>query len=141
MRCGGCGRERQQGNAPCPFCGAPGEPESGVFHTSAVYVSSGKAERLYRSVEELPGDLRSTLEKSTNGANSGTIIIADRNGRREIAKALRHWRVAGRPAAAPRTPEGRMGAARAARIAAAAFLAVIALALIAYAAAALFQWR
>jgi hypothetical protein len=111
-----------------------------VFHTSAVYVSAGKGERLYRSVEELPGDLRSTLEKSTNGANSGTIIIADRNGRREIAKALRHWRVTGRPAAA-RTPESRMGAARAARIAAAVFLALIVLALIAYAAAAVFQWR
>jgi hypothetical protein len=34
--------------------------------------------------------LRTRLLKSTNGANSATILIADRRGRKEIAKAMRH---------------------------------------------------
>jgi hypothetical protein len=40
-------------------------------------------------VEEVPTRLRTKLLKSTNGANSATILIADRRGRREIAKAMR----------------------------------------------------
>ena len=38
----------------------------------------------------MPAGLRTRLLKSTNGANSATILIADRRGRREIAKAMRH---------------------------------------------------
>jgi hypothetical protein len=41
-------------------------------------------------VEEVPAGLRSQLVKSTNGTNSATILIADRRGRQEIAKAMRN---------------------------------------------------
>jgi hypothetical protein len=41
-------------------------------------------------VDEVPEGLRTRLLKSTNGANSATILIADRRGRQEIAKAMRH---------------------------------------------------
>ena len=49
----------------------------------------GGAERVYRSVDEVPARLRNRLLKTTNGANSATILIADRNGRKEIDKAMR----------------------------------------------------
>jgi hypothetical protein len=55
-----------------------------------VLISSGGKERMFRSVEEVPPPLRTRLLKSTNGANSATILIADRRGRREIASAMRN---------------------------------------------------
>jgi hypothetical protein len=45
---------------------------------------------VYRSVDDVPTRLRNKLLKSTNGANSATILIADRRGRKQIAKAMRH---------------------------------------------------
>jgi hypothetical protein len=54
-----------------------------------VLISVEGTEAVYRSVEEVPASLRTRLLKSTNGANSGTVLIADRRGRREIAKAMR----------------------------------------------------
>ena len=53
-------------------------------------ISSGDRETVYRSVEEVPARLRTKLMRSTNGANSATILIADRRGRQEIAKAMRN---------------------------------------------------
>ena len=60
-----------------------------MFHTSSVLISSGGTDLVYRSVDEVPPPLRSKLLKSTNGANSATILIADRRGRKEIARAMR----------------------------------------------------
>jgi hypothetical protein len=75
----------------CPHCGATtAGGNSGMFQTSTVMISSGGADRVYRSVEEVPHPLRTRLLKSTNGANSATILIADRRGRKEIAKAMRN---------------------------------------------------
>ena len=37
----------------------------------------------------MPLRLRNRLLKTTNGANSATILIADRKGRKEIDKAMR----------------------------------------------------
>ena len=48
----------------------------------------GRRDLVYRSVEEIPPGLRTKLLKSTSGGNSGTILIADRRGRQEIAKAM-----------------------------------------------------
>ena len=73
----------------CPHCGAEAKDASGVFQTSAVMISTGGADLLYRSVEEVPPPLRNRLLKSTNGANSATILIADRRGRKEVSKAVR----------------------------------------------------
>jgi hypothetical protein len=55
-----------------------------------VLISAGGADQVYRSVDEVPAGMRTRLLKSTNGANSATILIADRRGRREIAKAMRN---------------------------------------------------
>jgi len=40
-------------------------------------------------VDEVPSRLRTKLLRSTNGSNSATILIADRRGRKQVARALR----------------------------------------------------
>jgi hypothetical protein len=57
--------------------------------TSTIFISVGDKTRVFRSVEEVPAQLRKKLEQSTNGINSATILIADRRGREEIVKAIR----------------------------------------------------
>jgi uncharacterized protein YbaR (Trm112 family) len=89
MRCPQCRKEFPAGAAICPNCGAPITAASGVFQTSTVLISTGNADRVYRSVDEVPVRLRNRLLKTTNGANSATILIADRKGRKEIDKAMR----------------------------------------------------
>jgi hypothetical protein len=60
-----------------------------MFQTSTVLISCGSQELVYRTLDEVPPELRTRLLKSTNGVNSATILIADRRGRKEIARALR----------------------------------------------------
>ncbi|HLK49492.1 MAG TPA: hypothetical protein VKT49_15225 [Bryobacteraceae bacterium] len=55
-----------------------------------MLISTEGAEKVYRSVEDVPFPLRHRLLKSTNSQNSATILIADRRGRQEIAKAMRN---------------------------------------------------
>ena len=88
MKCPQCGKEFASG-AACPHCGARIAAASGVFQTSTVLISTGGADRVYRSVDEVPARLRNRLLKTTNSANSATILIADRKGRKEIDKAMR----------------------------------------------------
>jgi len=59
-----------------------------VMKTSAVLIAAGGERQVYRSVAEVPASLRKQLQDSTSGANSATILIADRRGKEEIAKAL-----------------------------------------------------
>ena len=89
MRCARCRKSFEVGAARCPHCGARNQRASGLFQTSTVLISVEGTEAVYRSVDEVPAPLRNQLIKSTNGSNSGTILIADRRGRREIAKAMR----------------------------------------------------
>jgi hypothetical protein len=56
--------------------------------TSAVLIAAGGDPQVYRSVAEVPVSLRKTLQDSTNGVNAATILIADRRGKEEIARAL-----------------------------------------------------
>jgi len=89
MKCPQCHKELAAGSATCANCGARMVSSSGVFQTSTVLISTGNADRVYRSVNEVPARLRNRLLKTTNGANSATILIADRKGRKEIDKAMR----------------------------------------------------
>src|SRR5882757_5571749 len=90
MTCPRC-RTRYEGSSEaCPRCGAANAKTSGTFQTSTVLIASSGGDRVYRSVQEVPAPLRTRLLKSTNGANSATILIADRRGRKEIAKAMRN---------------------------------------------------
>jgi len=91
MTCNRCGKKIAASARKCPYCGEPREDAgSGVFQSSTVLISADGADLVYRSMEEVPGPLRNRLLKSTNSANSATILIADRRGRREIAKVMRH---------------------------------------------------
>jgi hypothetical protein len=90
MTCKRCRKGFEDGAARCPHCGHANPGKSGVFQTSTVLISTGAGDLVYRSVEEVPAGLRSQLMKSTNGSNSATILIADRRGRQEIARAMRN---------------------------------------------------
>jgi hypothetical protein len=87
MRCPRC-RRLWDDELTCPQCGAP-LVTSGVVKTASILISSGDAEGVYRSVEELPEPLRAKFTVATQGLNSATILIADKRGREEIARALR----------------------------------------------------
>ena len=89
MTCPQCHKQFAAGASTCPHCGARNAGASGVFQTSTVLISTERADRLYRSLDEVPQRLRNRLLKTTNGVNSATILIADRNGRKEIDKAMR----------------------------------------------------
>ena len=89
MTCIHCRKTIQQEAARCPHCGRVSSTASGTFQTSTVLISAAGSERVYRSVDEVPKRLRTRLLKSTNGANSATILIADRRGRKEISRAMR----------------------------------------------------
>jgi len=98
MTCTRCGRKLESRHSKCPHCGkAVSRGNSGVFQTSAVLISAEGTEMVYRSVDDVPDSLRTKLLKSTNSPNSATILIADRRGRKEIAKAMRNL-----PGAVPR---------------------------------------
>lgn len=69
-----------------------------TLKTSTIFISVGEKTRVYRSVDDVPPKLRRKLTESTNGINSATILIADRNGREELMKAVQ-----GRPSNLPTT--------------------------------------
>ena len=89
MTCKRCRKDFAGDHQRCPHCGAPKPEGTGLFQTSTVLISTVGADLVYRSLEEVPTRLRTQLLKSTNGANSATILIADQRGRKEIAKVMR----------------------------------------------------
>ena len=92
MNCRRCGKKFDAAEGLiCPYCGeAHAAAKSGVMKSSTILISAGETEAIYRSVREVPAPLRRKLLKSTNGLNSATILIADRRGREEIARALQN---------------------------------------------------
>jgi hypothetical protein len=90
MTCRRCRKKIDEFETRCPHCGDVNEKASGMFQTSTVLISTNGSDQVFRSVDEVPAGLRTRLLKSTNGANSATILIADRRGRQEIAKAMRN---------------------------------------------------
>jgi hypothetical protein len=130
MTCGRCGKDFDEAEARCPHCGEAQAGAKGLFQTSTVLISSGGADMVYRTVEEVPRGLRTRLLKSTSGGNSGIILIADRRGRKEIAKVVGKL-PGGRKRAGRLTPGRQRGIA--------AVLALLALALVVWAFAR--HWR
>ena len=90
MTCRRCRKKIEEFETRCPHCGEINDHVSGMFQTSTVLISTSGTDQVYRSVDDVPAGLRTRLLKSTNGANSATILIADRRGRQEIAKAMRN---------------------------------------------------
>lgn len=56
--------------------------------TSVILIAKGNTTKVFRSVDEVPPDLRKKLLQSTSGANSATVLIADEGGRREILRSI-----------------------------------------------------
>lgn len=56
--------------------------------SSTIFIATSDATRVYRSVREVPAELRRRLQETTSGANSATILIADKRGREELVRAL-----------------------------------------------------
>jgi hypothetical protein len=56
--------------------------------SSTIFISTGSETRVYRSVEDVPPELRQKLVSCTRGINSATILIADKHGREELVKSL-----------------------------------------------------
>jgi len=89
MNCKHCRKKMAKTAAQCPHCGRPNAVRAGTFQTSTVLISTLAEDHVFRTVDDVPPRLRTRLLKSTNGGNSATILIADRRGRSEIARALR----------------------------------------------------
>jgi len=91
MRCHKCGGNLDVTGRNCPRCGQPVVPQrlAGMLKTSTILISADDTEGVYRSVEDVPEPLRKKLLRSTNSLNSRTMLIADRRGRQEIARALK----------------------------------------------------
>jgi len=89
MTCQRCRKTIEPDEVRCPYCGLANADANGLYQTSVVRIGAGATDLVYRSVDEVPAPLRQKLLASTNSTNSATILIADRRGRKEIAKAVR----------------------------------------------------
>jgi predicted amidophosphoribosyltransferase len=90
IRCAACGRNLKSDERKCPRCGElVAEKLAGVLKTSTILISADDIDGVYRSMQDVPEPLRKRLLRTTNGVNSRIILIADRRGRQEIAKALK----------------------------------------------------
>jgi hypothetical protein len=56
--------------------------------SATIFIASGESTHVYRSVEDVPLDLRRKLIETTQSVNSATILIADKRGREELVRAL-----------------------------------------------------
>ncbi|MBV9760309.1 MAG: hypothetical protein JO340_07095 [Acidobacteriaceae bacterium] len=56
--------------------------------SSTIFISTSEETRVYRSVNEIPPELRRKLHDSTRSINSATILIADKRGQEELLRAL-----------------------------------------------------
>jgi hypothetical protein len=56
--------------------------------SSTIFIATGRDTRVYRSVEDVPPELRQKLVSCTRGINSATILIADKHGREELLRSL-----------------------------------------------------
>jgi hypothetical protein len=56
--------------------------------SSTIFIATGHETRVYRSVEDVPPELRQKLVSCTRGINSATILIADKHGREELVRSL-----------------------------------------------------
>src|SRR3954447_6115527 len=56
--------------------------------SSTIYIAAGNGTQVFRSLAQVPPRLRQKLHETTQGRNSATILIADRQGREELVRAL-----------------------------------------------------
>ena len=89
IRCAACNRRFEDDLDNCPHCGEPARAKPvAMLKTSTILISSNDTESVYRSVRDIPEPLRRKLLRSTSGLNARTILIADRRGQQQIARAI-----------------------------------------------------
>jgi len=121
MRCATCKRRFDAQLGHCPHCGEPiGARPVALLKTSTILISANDTDSVYRSVRDVPEPLRKKLLRSTSGLNARTILIADRRGQQQIARAIQS--LPGAPqsqsllAGSPSRPAPKMNVANAAGI-------------------------
>jgi hypothetical protein len=57
-----------------------------IIKTSAIFIATRGRTRVYRSLEDVPPQLRRKLIRSTGGQDAATVVIADRRGARELLR-------------------------------------------------------
>ncbi len=60
-----------------------------TVRSSTIFVAEGDRTEVFRSMDDVPVDTRERLLKSTSGAGAATIFIANKGGRRELARRLK----------------------------------------------------
>ncbi len=60
--------------------------ERGTLKTRVIFIATRGKTSLYHDLEEIPPGLRRKLARTTTGANSGTVLIADRRGLQELIR-------------------------------------------------------
>ena len=55
---------------------------------STIFIANSDGIQVFHSVSEVPAPLRRKLQETTRSTNSATILIADRQGREELVRAL-----------------------------------------------------
>jgi hypothetical protein len=89
IRCAACNRRFEDDLDNCPHCGEPFRAKPvAMLKTSTILISSNDTESVYHSVRDIPEPLRKKLLRSTSGLNARTILIADRRGQQQIARAI-----------------------------------------------------
>jgi len=89
MTCPKCFSRFEGPRGVCPECGISlFRNVSGIVKTSVVLISAGEENVFYDSVQDVPEQLRKQLIETTAGANSGTIVIADRAGKEQLTQVL-----------------------------------------------------
>jgi hypothetical protein len=89
MICPHCQFELEKPADYCPECGIRIVRKiSGIVKTSTVMIATGGERTFYRSVQEVPELLRKQLIETTNGENSGMIVIADRAGKEQWTEVV-----------------------------------------------------
>src|SRR3954454_18502823 len=77
---------------PTLLLSKPSEPSDTMADLTAkrstIFIAAGKGIQVFHSVSEVPPPLRRKLQETTRGTNSATILIADRQGREELVRAL-----------------------------------------------------
>ncbi|MEZ5351181.1 MAG: hypothetical protein R2762_00965 [Bryobacteraceae bacterium] len=59
-----------------------------TMRISTVVISVGAETRFYRSLADVPANLRGKLTEATTGSEAMTLLIADEAGRREILRSV-----------------------------------------------------
>lgn len=78
--------------------------DSGQFRFTSIIVAEGVRRRLYRSVDEMPADVRKAMLEATNGERSATILIADEAGEKFLQEVVQAQERAQAPVIEPAPP-------------------------------------